>query len=189
MVSQLLRQLRKLDGMDGPLKAAILDDADAVGAWSGPKLSAVLFPTAETLGDIRKIADGCKDGLMLLVNPQWTTEGQVISDFGPFPWVRKAAEEFIGGFTETYTLAQLRINGDDVFLIYSYGLGWQVNVASGMTSQTEVVLQQDTRPSYKEIEALLRSLPWTMSSKPLLERVQSEAAFIQRTLEPPPGRD
>ena len=48
---------------------------------------------------------------------------------------------------------------------------------------------QATRPSYKEIEALLRTLPWTKSSMPLLERVQSEARFIQSTLEPPPGQD
>ena len=140
MVADLLRQLRKQPGLEGSLKPALLDEADAVGAWTGANLSAVLFPTAETLGDVRKIAE--KTGVMLLVNPQYTTRGQVVSDFGIFPWQKKAAEDFLGSFTETYTLAQLRINGDDVFLIFAWGTGWQVNVSSGPTGQTECILQQ-----------------------------------------------
>ena len=43
---------------------------------------------------------GRRDGLVLLINPQWTTEGQAVSDFGILPWQRKAAEELVGSFQE-----------------------------------------------------------------------------------------
>ena len=57
MVEELLKELKKQPGLEGPLSARILDDADAVAAWEGPSLAAVLFPTAETLGEVCKIAD------------------------------------------------------------------------------------------------------------------------------------
>ncbi len=57
MVEELLRELKKLPGLEGPLSARILDDGDAVAAWEGRQLAAVLFPTAETLGEVRKIAE------------------------------------------------------------------------------------------------------------------------------------
>jgi len=60
MVEELLRELKKLPGLEGPLSARILDDGDAVAAWEGKRLAAVLFPTAETLGEVRKIAEARK---------------------------------------------------------------------------------------------------------------------------------
>lgn len=41
-----------------------------------------------------------RDGLVLIVNPQWRTEGNVVSDLGILPWVRKANEELVGSFQE-----------------------------------------------------------------------------------------
>lgn len=60
MVEELLRGLKQLPGLEGPLAARILDDGDAVAAWEGSRLAAVLFPTAETLGEVRRIADARK---------------------------------------------------------------------------------------------------------------------------------
>lgn len=60
MVEELLRGLKQLPGLEGPLVARILDDGDAVAAWEGGKLAAVLFPTAETLGEVRRIAEARK---------------------------------------------------------------------------------------------------------------------------------
>ncbi len=37
---------------------------------------------------------------MLIVNPQWVTEGNVVSDLGFLPWARKANEELIASFQE-----------------------------------------------------------------------------------------
>lgn len=40
---------------------------------------------------------------MLLVNPQWTVGGNLVSDFGIFPWQRAKAEELVNSFTEVGT--------------------------------------------------------------------------------------
>ena len=39
----------KSDGLNGPLKPEIWDDGDAVAAWTGNNLAAVLFPSAATM--------------------------------------------------------------------------------------------------------------------------------------------
>ena len=91
---------------------------------------------------------------------------------------------------QAYCLQQLRISGDTVRLLYSYPHGWQVNVSRPEApAQSECVLQAPVRPSYKELELLLRTLPWSMSSKPLGERIAAEARFMQNSIEagaPPP---
>ena len=37
---------------------------------------------------------------MLIINPQWVTEGNVVSDLGFLPWNKKANEELIASFQE-----------------------------------------------------------------------------------------
>lgn len=190
MVEELLRQLKQLRALEGPLAARILDDGDAVAAWEGAGLAAVLFPTAETLGEVRRIAEARRDGLVLIINPQYTTEGQLVSDFGIFPWQRKAAEDLIGSFAETFTLRQLRINGDDARLLKAYPAPWQINLTRPESpAQSECVAQLAERPSYKELESLLRAVPWSMGAKPLAERLKYEAQFLRSsTPEGPPRR-
>ncbi|PSC69812.1 AAA+-type ATPase (ISS) [Micractinium conductrix] len=186
MVEELLRELKKQPGLEGPLSARILDDGDAVAAWEGSKLAAVLFPTGETLGEVRKIADARKDGLVLIINPQWQG-GNVISDLGFLPWQRKANEELVAGFRETYVLRQLRMNSDEVKLLLSYPSPWAVCLRRPEApTQNECVAQRPQQPTYKELEVLLRSVPWSMSSKPLGERLQYEAKFIRASLDPLP---
>ena len=51
--------------------------------------------------------------------------------------------------------------------------------------QSECVARSEERPAYRKIEATLRGLPWAMSSKPLAERLQYEARFIQDSLNTP----
>lgn len=53
MVESLLRSLKKDEALQGPLSARILDQGDAVGAWTAPRLAAILFPTPETLKQAR----------------------------------------------------------------------------------------------------------------------------------------
>ncbi len=71
---------------------------------------AVVFPLADNLKDIQLLAKAStKDQRpLLVVNPQWRTEGQVISDFGFGPWL-KAAEDFLSQFETTYSLSEQRI--------------------------------------------------------------------------------
>lgn len=54
MVESLLRDLKKAPELQGPLAGEILDQGDAVSAWTGANLAAVLFPTAETLRQVCK---------------------------------------------------------------------------------------------------------------------------------------
>lgn len=52
----------------------------AAGAWQSERLAAVLFPTADTLPAVRRIENALSgQRLVLVVNPQWQVEGQIIS--------------------------------------------------------------------------------------------------------------
>jgi hypothetical protein len=46
---------------------------DAVGAWAGDNLAAVLFPTADTIKQLRQLAERQPKApeLLLIFNPQW----------------------------------------------------------------------------------------------------------------------
>lgn len=187
MVESLLRSLKVLPGLEGPLQASVIDRGDAVGAWVGGNLAAILFPTAETIDYIKTLMEERSQGLVVIVNPQWNTTQQVISDFGFLPWQRKAREEVASSFEDTYIIRETRMNGDPVRILCNYPQGWQVNVATS-PSTSECILQSKKYPSYSKIEETLRSLDWTMSSKGLLDRLQAEAAFNKRSLEKGPPK-
>ncbi len=52
MVESILQGLKGTPELQGPLQASIWDQGDAVGAWLGDKLVAVVFPTPETLPQV-----------------------------------------------------------------------------------------------------------------------------------------
>lgn len=53
----------------------------------------------------------------------------------------------------------------------------------------ECVARLPAAPSYRELEALLRGVEWSMSRKPLPERLALEARFLRDSaLAPPPPR-
>ena len=60
MVETLLKKLKVQPGLEGRMNAEILDDGDAVGAWSSDKILAVIFPTAETLNKVHNSSRYCK---------------------------------------------------------------------------------------------------------------------------------
>ncbi len=69
--------------VQGRMGAEWLDETDCVGSWQNERLAAVIFPTADTLTKVRQLARvKGPHRLMLLINPQWQTDGQVVSDFG-----------------------------------------------------------------------------------------------------------
>ena len=106
LMERLLSRLRRdAPDLGGRLAASILDDADAVGAWVGDSLAAVLFPTAETFKEVLNYASS-RDatGLTLLINPQWRG-GQLVSDWGIGPW-RARREAQVASFEQTFCLAQ-----------------------------------------------------------------------------------
>lgn len=89
-------------GVEGEPCALLLPQGPHLG-----KIAAVVYPTADRLPQIRQLAAKAERALVL-VNPQWREEGQVISDFGIGPW-KKAAMDFLGVFQGTYALKERRI--------------------------------------------------------------------------------
>ena len=68
------------------MTAEWMDESDCVGAWQNERLAAVLFPTADTLPQVRHMARvKGPHRLMLVINPQWQMDGQIVSDFGYVP--------------------------------------------------------------------------------------------------------
>ena len=95
MVGELLKQIGT-DGNAAEVRQKIVDDADAVVVLSTGGVKAMVFPTAETLGDLKNIAKQ-NDGLLATINNQIRTNddgSNLISDLGIGPW-RKKNEEFL----------------------------------------------------------------------------------------------
>ena len=63
------------------MEAKWLDELDRIGMWHNGAMAAVVFPTAETLPMLRQLDSG-QQRLLLILNPQWQTAGQLVSDFG-----------------------------------------------------------------------------------------------------------
>jgi len=174
MVETLLKGLKSSDpALEGPLDAKILDQGDAVGQWKGSALAAVVFPTAQTLKNVKELAEGNRR-LVLMVNPQWKG-GQVVSDFGIGPW-RRASEEFVATFEEVYHLSQSRISGDECRVLRSYPGDWQVHVA-GADGALPCVSVEKEKPSYARLVEILKAVPGSKSSLSWDERLRSEMQF------------
>lgn len=96
-------------------------------ARSKPANSA-LFPTPPPV-QLNKLSTG-RDApeLVIIVNPQWETRGNLVSDFG-FGQRKADAEKFIASFQPTYCLKQLRVYGDSVRWAWVRALGYQMGKA------------------------------------------------------------
>lgn len=110
MLEQLLSTVSKSLELEGEFKAKVLDDSDAVAAWTNGSVEAVLFPTGDTLNRVEKRAESKQ--LVLMINPQWRS-GQVISDFGIFG--RKRKEEFVATFQTVYSVTSKRAGGRTIW--------------------------------------------------------------------------
>mmetsp|Transcript_20767 Transcript_20767/g.36971 ORF Transcript_20767/g.36971 Transcript_20767/m.36971 type:complete len:337 (-) Transcript_20767:333-1343(-) len=156
MVEQILTGLKKEMGISGSISAKILDQGDAVASWTCDKLTAVLFPTAETLEYIEKELASKTDGsLFLLINPQWNKGGSnVISDFG---WGQKKvnAENLIQSFDYTYSFEQRKQNGANIKLLKSYPQQWAV-LETQDDRTFNCIGTADERPSYQAVDEMLK---------------------------------
>mmetsp|Transcript_21078 Transcript_21078/g.66789 ORF Transcript_21078/g.66789 Transcript_21078/m.66789 type:complete len:252 (-) Transcript_21078:83-838(-) len=175
MVQDLLKGLKQDDRRSGPLGSRILDEGDAVGAWEGDKMSAVLFPTGQALKDLKEISSDASK-LVMIVNPQWQG-GQVVSDFGVGPW-RKKNEEFVDGFEKVYVCKKFRACGEDVRLLRVYPGDWQVMVGDEKGDSTCVALLKEA-PSYPELEAILKAREGSVAAMDVLDRLRYEFNFVK----------
>lgn len=53
LIEGVLRGLRQASGLQGGLNSEIWDQGDAIGAWMGAMLAAVIFPTPDVLRKVR----------------------------------------------------------------------------------------------------------------------------------------
>ncbi|GMH33790.1 hypothetical protein BSKO_01624 [Bryopsis sp. KO-2023] len=127
---------------------------------------AVVFPTSDRLNDLKSLAKG--DTPLLMVNCQWNDSGQVISDFGFGPW-KKAADDFLNTFENTYLLTEQRIGspgsidpvtgqrfitGGVLRVLLSYPSQYEV-YAMATNGANQYLSTFDHKPTYQELDQLL----------------------------------
>jgi len=176
MIEALLLRLKAAEGLEGRITAEWLDEGDCVGAWQSERLAAVLFPTADVFPDVRRIDDALSGRrLMLVVNPQWQLQGQVISDFG-FGVTRRSAERFIASLEEVYYLRRVRMLGDEVRVLHCYPGRWQVHYVRG-AADVELIAVEDRKPTYQRLLELLKGVSGSRASKSWLDRALDRSSF------------
>lgn len=166
--------LQRLLGDGRDVKAKRIDDGGVEGepcAVLYPEdrsIAAVVFPTADRLKQIQALAK--EEGRpLLLVNPQWRNEGQVISDFGFGPW-RKAADDFLATFALSYCLKEKRIgspgtvdaatgtrfvSGGVVRLLRSFPGPFEA-YACAPNGSSQLLERAEAEPGYKELDAMIK---------------------------------
>ncbi|KAK9822774.1 hypothetical protein WJX74_007606 [Apatococcus lobatus] len=184
-VERFLMALKQKDGLQGRLAAEWLNETDCVGAWQSEQLAAVLFPTADSLGELRNIQlDGLDQRLMMVINPQWSTSGQIVSDFG-FGQARQDAEKLVRSFQDIYSLRRMSVNGDEVRLLHCYPGPWQVMLVR-RNGSIVVAGVDDAPPAYARMVDLLRGVKGSKTSQTWVNRVFPSKRFgTGRDLIPP----
>ena len=180
MVGELLKSIGTNEKAD--VTQRVVEDADAVVVLTTEGAQAMVFPTAETLPELKSLAGKSKkSGALAVVNSQIRTNNDgsnLISDLGIGPW-KKKNEEFLAQFEMVYWLSEQRIQGETVRLLKSYQQPWQLYVLTEMTadSEPECVQTFDERPSYQELEKLLMSREGSVAAMSIIDRVKREAQF------------
>ena len=179
MVEALLLSLKSVQGLEGRITAEFLDETDCVGAWQSEKLSAVLFPTAETIPSLQRIDDALSGRrLSLIINPQWQLNGQVVSDFG-FGNQRIQSEKFINSLEYVYCLERIRIMGDEVRVLRCYPGKWQVYWMGSSAKESKLLAVEENKPAYDRLVELLKSDRDTRASKSWFDRFLDRRNFDQ----------
>lgn len=177
MIESLLLLLKSTDGLRGRITAEFLDESDCVGAWQSERLSAVLFPTAETIPSLQRIDDALSGRrLNLIINPQWQLNGQIISDFG-FGNSRRQAEKFINSLEYVYYLQRFRVMGDEIRVLRCYPGQWQIYWMGKSARDHRLLAVEREKPSYERLVELLRSNKNTRASLSWIDRFFNSRSF------------
>ncbi|KAI3423940.1 hypothetical protein D9Q98_009774 [Chlorella vulgaris] len=166
--------LQRLLGQGTAISAKRIDEGGVEGEPCGVlfpedrSIIAVVFPTADRLKQLQAYAK-TQGRLLLIINPQWRTEGQVISDFGIGPW-KRAAEDFLATFQPTYVLKEKRIgspgtvdaatgtrfaSGGVVRVLRCYP-GRYTNHAVAANGASQLMDATDAEPGYQELDAMIK---------------------------------
>ncbi|CAG9467324.1 unnamed protein product [Pedinophyceae sp. YPF-701] len=188
LVEDLLRGVREGTGLTGKLEAEVIDMGDAVGCFESDKILAVLFPSGSTMKEIIKRAEGKE--LVLLINPQWSTENaysNVISDFGIL-WAKERAEKFLQPFVETFYFVQTRVDGENLRVLRAWPLGYQV-FAVDEVGGGRFLGSEPGRPAYATLKELAASFEGSKAAMGIIDRMYAEADYMRKTMKAPPPRE
>jgi len=190
LVETLLRGIKAEPGLEGPLGAEILDMGDAVGKWESEKVLAVLFPSGSTLPRVIESSKGKE--LCLLINPQWTTEGgafsNVVSDFGFFPWQKKAAEDYLANFEETFYFRSTRVDSENLRIYKAYPGRYTVFSVDDR-GEGRYLGDDEARVPYPKLKQLAASFEGSRAAMGIIDRMYAEADYLQKTMAAPPAQD
>lgn len=152
-----IRDVKRKPLLQGSMNAQWLDEMERIGMWQNEAMAAVVFPSAETLPELRRL-DAEQQRLLLIFNPQWQTTGQLVSDFG-FGRSARDAEAFLDSFEDVYVMRRLRIDGDNVILFKCFPGRWQVHFQWQNGKGDLLVARKDKRPTYAQLVDILRKVP------------------------------
>ncbi|GMH35256.1 hypothetical protein BSKO_03124 [Bryopsis sp. KO-2023] len=191
LAETILKGLKTQEGLGGRLKPKILNDVDVVAYWKSDKMAAILFPQPDSMDTL--LALGTKSGsetpdLMLMINPQWQP-GQVISDFG-FGVLRKIREDFVDTFEDVFFMKRISVFSDVVLILRSYPFDWQVHFVHP-SGDMEMIGMTRSRPSFVEIQRMLKDTPGAMTSLNWIDKLQqkySASMPMQSNIAPKPTR-
>lgn len=150
------------------------------GKWEGERVSTLVFPTAEYADTLMDLAhSGSNSRLVLIVNPQWTLEGQVISDFGLGADGQRRSK-FAESFVPVFYFKRLSVYGDRITLMRVYPGGWQV-YWTPQQGKIRMIGIEYRRPGFSRLVELLQPHPESRTAMSWLERMrdvvpQSQAA-------------
>lgn len=191
MVGEFLKNIGTDDKAD--VKQRVVEDGDAVVVLTTSGAAAMVFPTAETLPDLKSLVKGNKKAEpIVLVNNQINNKNDgsnVISDLGIGPWKRKN-EEFLAQFELAYWLSEQRIEGETVRLLKCWSHPWQVYVLTDMdadNTEPECVKVFEEKPSYKELKSVLQAREGSVAAMSIYDRVVREAQFNATSVSKPPN--
>lgn len=158
--------VRRIDegGLDGDLCAVVSTPDRSV--------TAVVWPTAEKLPLLKQLEADAAVGTLLVVNPLWKAEGNLVSEFGILPWDRKANEEFVAKFSPSYYLNEQRVgapssinmasgrrydSGAILRVLRVHGGPFTAHVMAADGASQAIGGTEGARPTYKELEALIKT--------------------------------
>ncbi|GLJ28600.1 hypothetical protein SUGI_0563590 [Cryptomeria japonica] len=146
-------------------------DPMAVLYPTNSSVASIVFPISDSLKQIKSLAKDSEKRPVLIVNPQWRSTGQVVSDFGFGPWKRQA-EEFLASFEPVYVLLEQRVGeasnilsgvGGVVRILRFYPSDWQIYLMA-WDGTSDLIGTTEKQPTYKELEKFVvearKRIPW-----------------------------